>query len=219
MRVALAASVTPWSTINMTDSEEDVDAQVCCICMDAIRTGGGLRLGCEHVFHPDCILTWAQSDSPSHGQCPVCRFESSGTQFTSESTPYFNYCDRRRFERARRMVDIAAGSMDAAERAVYNLLSNDVARAQSRMDTANEAEKAFRKEHKPVFDRLRQLERTTRRGRTAVYQARRTLLSQFPCTSIVVYRERPARQPRATVVRRSARLARAGSTEGEEDHT
>jgi hypothetical protein len=52
-------------------------ATECAICLcnievhDDDSNGTALRLGCGHVFHPDCIMTWL----PKHSSCPTCRWQ------------------------------------------------------------------------------------------------------------------------------------------------
>ncbi|KII71352.1 E3 ubiquitin-protein ligase RING1-like protein [Thelohanellus kitauei] len=42
----------------------------CPICMEKFIVGSEIvLLGCEHFFHPDCIITWVRM----HNTCPVCR--------------------------------------------------------------------------------------------------------------------------------------------------
>lgn len=45
----------------------------CCVCYEELKEGGKevSRIGCGHVYHKSCILTWVQrSDS-----CPLCRMK------------------------------------------------------------------------------------------------------------------------------------------------
>lgn len=50
-----------------------VDEKICAICLEGYKVGDeiALTVGCEHVFHRRCILSWSQLKR----ECPVCRIE------------------------------------------------------------------------------------------------------------------------------------------------
>jgi E3 ubiquitin-protein ligase RNF115/126 len=52
-------------------TEEHVHAKLqCSVCWEDFGVGDNvIRLDCEHIYHPDCILPWLKL----HGTCPVCR--------------------------------------------------------------------------------------------------------------------------------------------------
>jgi hypothetical protein len=51
---------------------EDGTIMNCLICWDALDVGeAAVRCPCDHMFHVDCLTTWAQS----HATCPTCRAE------------------------------------------------------------------------------------------------------------------------------------------------
>jgi len=51
---------------------EDGTIMNCLICWDALDAGDAVvRCPCDHMFHLDCLTTWAQS----HATCPTCRAE------------------------------------------------------------------------------------------------------------------------------------------------
>ncbi|XP_038905732.1 E3 ubiquitin-protein ligase arkadia-A-like [Benincasa hispida] len=43
----------------------------CCVCCEELKEGKKevSRIGCGHVYHKSCILTWAQNND----SCPLCR--------------------------------------------------------------------------------------------------------------------------------------------------
>mmetsp|Transcript_8367 Transcript_8367/g.5973 ORF Transcript_8367/g.5973 Transcript_8367/m.5973 type:complete len:85 (-) Transcript_8367:103-357(-) len=44
----------------------------CTVCCDSIQMGKkGMFMPCGHVYHPDCLLPWFETNNT----CPVCRFE------------------------------------------------------------------------------------------------------------------------------------------------
>ena len=44
----------------------------CTVCCDNITVGSkGMFMPCGHVYHPDCLTPWLESNNT----CPVCRFE------------------------------------------------------------------------------------------------------------------------------------------------
>ena len=46
-----------------------VAVKVCCICLEEVVPGGGLRLDCGHVFDRECIQKWSSLQKT----CPLCR--------------------------------------------------------------------------------------------------------------------------------------------------
>ncbi|KAF9962401.1 hypothetical protein BGZ72_006222 [Mortierella alpina] len=61
-------------------SEEELDAKwECSVCKDEFtKEDTCLKLGCNHIFHDDCIKPWLKTN----GSCPTCRFS-----LVSETTP------------------------------------------------------------------------------------------------------------------------------------
>ncbi|KAF9939301.1 hypothetical protein BGZ67_009689 [Mortierella alpina] len=59
---------------------EELDAKCeCSVCKDEFTTEDTcLKLGCNHIFHDDCIKPWLKTN----GSCPTCRFS-----LVSETTP------------------------------------------------------------------------------------------------------------------------------------
>jgi hypothetical protein len=186
----------------------DTSENTCAICMGELADEPSHTLGCEHTFHTDCILAWAQSDSEQHGSCPVCR-ASSHVEIEGTRNPFLPYWQKAKFDRANRVVRAAQAHMNAAEQQVYDILQRDVSRTQGRLDEALARERDFKRQHKDIFVRHGQLERATRHARNNVFTARRSVLLQFPVTNIVTYREAgPRRPPTTSVLRRSDRIAR-----------
>lgn len=44
--------------------------EVCAICLDNMKTGTLMTLGCNHRFHQHCLTTWCNQDKDT---CPMCR--------------------------------------------------------------------------------------------------------------------------------------------------
>ncbi|KAF9272428.1 hypothetical protein BGZ68_002423, partial [Mortierella alpina] len=61
-------------------TEEELDAKwECSVCKDEFtKEDTCLKLGCNHIFHDDCIKPWLKTN----GSCPTCRFS-----LVSETTP------------------------------------------------------------------------------------------------------------------------------------
>ncbi|KDP20379.1 hypothetical protein JCGZ_05262 [Jatropha curcas] len=84
-------SVIP--TIKITSSFLDDDpVLLCAVCKDQFVIDVDAKLlPCNHLFHPDCILPWLNSN---HDSCPLCRFQlpkpskndTSAATTTSESS-------------------------------------------------------------------------------------------------------------------------------------
>ena len=195
-----------------------------CFCEMSHEARGTHRLACGHVFHTECILRWAQSDADAHHQCPVCRFSewADGTPDGLTVSPMAHAVwQERSFRTASRAMERVIDSFTEGERAVYQLLRADVDR------TANVEEKAcrdlaeFRREHRVELQRHRTLSGRRWRARMRAHDARRTLLSAFPVTRVVLpAAPRSSRRSQPRVVRRSARLAElatGGSTDGSTD--
>ncbi|KAG0207342.1 hypothetical protein BGX28_001392 [Mortierella sp. GBA30] len=53
-------------------TEEELDAKTeCSVCKDEFNSQDvSLQLGCNHIFHEDCIKPWLKTN----GSCPTCRF-------------------------------------------------------------------------------------------------------------------------------------------------
>jgi E3 ubiquitin-protein ligase RNF115/126 len=50
----------PRVTLKLADLGED--HQECAICQDAYKDGEeGLKLPCQHIFHPACVRRWLES--------------------------------------------------------------------------------------------------------------------------------------------------------------
>lgn len=46
----------------------------CCICLSGIVGSSRIRgLGCDHVFHVECIAEWFMQDKSLELACPLCR--------------------------------------------------------------------------------------------------------------------------------------------------
>lgn len=104
--------------------------------------------------------------------------------------------------------------MNQQERDVYALLQKEVEKAQRRLDDTNAAERDHRRANKDVFTHMSKLQRANRLARQKAHEARRTLISQFPVTNIVVFREETRRRRSTTnVLRRSSRIATTLSVE------
>lgn len=192
----------------------DTEGETCCICMSGLDDEPRHTLGCGHTFHTECILSWAQSDSEAHGNCPVCRFQNGNTDFqTSTTTPFFNYWDKSKFDRQSRIIQSSLSHMDQQERAVYALLQKEVEKTQGRLNDTNEAMRNHRRANKDIFKQMTKLDRANRIARQKAHEARRTLISQFPVTNIVVFREEPRRRRAINVLRRSSRIASAVATD------
>lgn len=55
----------PQRIINLTDQEDDQ----CCICLNNFNGTKVRKLGCNHVFHSDCIDVWTANNI----FCPLCK--------------------------------------------------------------------------------------------------------------------------------------------------
>lgn len=52
---------------------DDDDPVLCAVCKDQFVIDIDAKLlPCNHLFHPDCILPWLNSN---HNSCPLCRFQ------------------------------------------------------------------------------------------------------------------------------------------------
>ena len=62
--------------IRIQITSEQVDAKLqCSVCWEDFKLSENvIRLECEHIFHPDCILPWLKL----HATCPVCRKDLNG---------------------------------------------------------------------------------------------------------------------------------------------
>lgn len=61
----------PKDSMDLVDPEDGTIVN-CLICWDALDAGEAVvRCPCDHMFHVDCLTTWAQS----HSSCPTCRAE------------------------------------------------------------------------------------------------------------------------------------------------
>lgn len=55
-----------------TTQPKDSERADCTICLEEIHPGDQvMKLACQHVFHPQCIIAWLQRTN----HCPTCRFE------------------------------------------------------------------------------------------------------------------------------------------------
>jgi hypothetical protein len=55
------------------DGEEEEDALVCSICLEAVALGAEvLSLPCRHQFHEDCITPWLRQQGAG-ATCPMCK--------------------------------------------------------------------------------------------------------------------------------------------------
>jgi len=64
---------------------DELNGEVCPICLDKFRIGAQVILSCSHVFHRACLTSFEKHQSRQgveHKSCPVCRkseYESQGT--------------------------------------------------------------------------------------------------------------------------------------------
>ena len=49
-----------------------MEPPACTVCCDSINVGAkGMFMPCGHIYHPDCLTPWLETQNT----CPVCRFE------------------------------------------------------------------------------------------------------------------------------------------------
>jgi E3 ubiquitin-protein ligase RNF115/126 len=49
-----------------------LEAPMCTVCCENIQLDTkGMFMPCGHVYHPDCLTPWLETNN----SCPVCRFE------------------------------------------------------------------------------------------------------------------------------------------------
>jgi len=78
------------------------DEPMCVVCLLPVGpTSLCRRLGCEHVFHPDCIDGWWLQTSDVTLKCPVCR---------RTQAPSANPCQHLSSEETRQSVIDSTGS-------------------------------------------------------------------------------------------------------------
>lgn len=61
----------PENPIEIIQYNEDMEENLCSICMDSFRENQEIgKLGCNHFFHKECIEKWFERKNT----CPTCRF-------------------------------------------------------------------------------------------------------------------------------------------------
>ena len=55
-------------SISCEPCEKEYSTDECAICLNLLNSHT-LTLGCGHIFHSDCLLTWFEHNMT----CPVCR--------------------------------------------------------------------------------------------------------------------------------------------------
>ncbi len=64
--ISIFAKKIKQKTFKTKNNENDI----CCICLDNIKSKQNSKLICGHIFHSDCILDWFRS---SKNTCPLCK--------------------------------------------------------------------------------------------------------------------------------------------------
>ena len=52
--------------------KKNLEPPTCTVCCEHIQLGKkGMFMPCGHIYHPDCLKPWLETNN----SCPVCRFE------------------------------------------------------------------------------------------------------------------------------------------------
>ena len=194
-----------------------MDDTRCPVCFCDFEDGDAThRLGCGHVFHVDCILSWAQSDAEMHASCPVCRFSEHQESNRQLEPVWSSTLTKSNFEPVLRVLRATAQSFNENERLLFECLERDLAKAEQRESKHRTEQRAFSKQNRKVIERARRFQRAQWSINIQVQRARRTLLAMFPVVTVVVPRAARATRRAPIAVRRSERL-RATDAQGAGD--
>ena len=92
-------------TAAFLEGDEEDPLLVCAVCKDEfVMDVDAKLLPCNHLFHPECILPWLNSN---HNSCPLCRFQLllPSKSDISSAVPTSESSSRISYPRLRDMMD------------------------------------------------------------------------------------------------------------------